>query len=116
MEDICRFFNHHSICSQLTTTARERVGHGAHKKVLEIQLKVLRPELPHVAVLYGNSGCVYVRQEKYEEALKAIRKALEMQLKVLGLEHPTVAVSYIGLGNVYLGQGRHKEAMEPGGV
>ena len=53
----------------------------AHRKALQIQLKVLD----------GNLGCVYDIQGMHEKALEAHRKALEIQLKVLGPEHPKVA-------------------------
>ena len=66
-----------------------------HNKSLEIDLRVVGPDHPHVASTYKSSRVIYRQQAKYPEALEMYAKCLKIEEKVHGLEHPDVASTYM---------------------
>ena len=66
---------------------------GAHRKALEIRLKVLGPEHPDVAASYNNLGTINGRQGKQEVSLGAHRKALGLGQRIsLGFSQRSVGL------------------------
>ena len=53
---------------------------------------------------HGNLGSVYVKQERYNEAIEAYQKVIEID--------PKQVAAYNNLGNVYAKQERYKDAIE----
>ena len=59
---------------------------------------------PRDIMAHGNLGNVYVKQERYNEAIEAYQKVIEID--------PKQVAAYNNLGNVYAKQERHDEAIE----
>ena len=62
-----------------------------HHEVLEIRLRTVGPEHPHVAATVVNIANVYQAQGLYDKALETYEKSLKIDIKVHGLDHLVVA-------------------------
>ena len=82
----------------------------AHRKALEIRLKVLETEHPNVTMSYNNLGAVYHSQCKHEEALQYHQQALEIRRKSFGDVHPDVMDTKYNIGLVLRATGKVSKA------
>ncbi|CAF3665093.1 unnamed protein product [Adineta steineri] len=69
-------------------------------KAFKIWLEVLGQDHVHVAACYNNISTIYIRQEKFDDALQKCELALNICLKLLPEYHPTMASIYHNLGNI----------------
>jgi tetratricopeptide (TPR) repeat protein len=80
---------------------------------MEIQRKALGDRHPNVATSLNSLSRVLVRQQRYDEAVKALKDALDIARPVLGDDHQLIAIYSINLGSAYLARNEPGQAEAP---
>ena len=78
----------------------EEALHFYHK-TLEIEVEMLDPDDPILAITYNNIGLAYNNIEDYSHALSFCKAALDIQQKSLPPKHADFTISYNNIGLVY---------------
>ena len=84
-----------------------------YNKALEISLKY--PEeykYCNVEHDYGNIAAIYMKQERYAEAMEMCQRALEFQIATMPPNHPSFATTYQHMSKILSKQEKYEQAHE----
>ncbi len=98
------------LCSFLVNNGCYSDAEPLLKRTMEISVRVLGPEHPHIATTLSHMSELYRAQGRYGEAEPLLKQGLAIYEKALGPVHPHVAADLHNLANVYFAQGRYSEA------
>ena len=83
-----------------------------YEKALDIAIKILGEEHPHVATYRNNLGLAWHDKGEYDRAIGYYEQALASGIKTFGEEHPNVAIRRNNLGLAWQAKGEYNKAIE----
>ncbi|CAF4016155.1 unnamed protein product [Adineta steineri] len=81
-----------------------------YEKSIEINQKMLSPDVYTLAASYNDLGSVYSSMNDYSKAHSYYKKALHINRETLPPDHPDLATCYNNIGGIYESMGEHNKA------
>lgn len=85
---------------------------ATHREALAVKSKVYPDDQLPAAYSYHNMGDVFLRQQKYPDAVTSFTRAVEIRAKLLRATHPLVLASRASLGLALVRDGKAAAAIE----